>query len=463
MKIPIKQFLDGMHKHQKAVFRAFDGGKCNYFILEWARRHRKTTLAINLLIRECFKNPNSKYVYIAPTQVMARNIVWDDPNMLRAYLPNGVCDLNEQKMLVKFPNGSMLKIGGSDNPDSLRGIDAIGVVFDEWALIKENTWTEIFRPIKAGPVPPHLGDDVFRWAMFLYTPKGVNHATMMFNHAACIGDGGSLPDCGVAEKLLDNWFASRVDGEFAGLMTKDALASAKNDMTPVFYDQEIKCRRVTSEEMTLITSKLLDEAAKRKVYRPYIKRIIAIDTATGGDECCMGLIENGHIVDMDISHETDEMKIAGRAMIFSNEHKCNDFIVATVGVGGGVAGRLKELDKNVQQFKESYASTDERFLNCRAESFWYSKKQLEDNKIDHPGQKWQEVVRQLPYASRFMVANSSGKIKIVPKEQIKKDLGCSPDRAEMWNMGVWGLRNVEPSEGQVIESNISVTIPQFAS
>ncbi len=79
MTVPNKLFLDRLDRYEKQVLKAFDfiGKLIRFFILEWHRRAHKTTLAINLLIRECCKYPQSKYVYIAPTQVWAREVVWD--------------------------------------------------------------------------------------------------------------------------------------------------------------------------------------------------------------------------------------------------------------------------------------------------------------------------------------------------------------------------------------------------
>ena len=56
----------------------------------------------------------------------------------------------------------------------------------------------------------------------------------------------------------------------------------------------------------------------------------------------------------------------------------------------------------------------------------------------------EETRRQIPFASRYKV-NSSGEIQIVDKDRIKQDLGCSPDRAERWAMGIWGLQFVNES------------------
>lgn len=218
--IPSEEFCRGAHVHQRALFNAFDRRReikvvaHQIFIEEWHRRCRKTTAAINLNIREACRFPKGKYGHIAPTQVMARNIIWDDPNMLRKYLPEKRemdWKMNEQKMLVKFENKSIYKIGGADDPEMWRGTDFIGVTCDEWSLIKELLWTEILRPVIAGPLP----DDIlkyqpFRWANFLYTPKGMNHASRMFDDACCLTKGGTLPECGIAPMLKPNMYASRV-------------------------------------------------------------------------------------------------------------------------------------------------------------------------------------------------------------------------------------------------------------
>jgi len=53
-----------------------------------------------------------------------------------------------------------------------------------------------------------------------------------------------------------------------------------------------------------------------------------------------------------------------------------------------------------------------------------------------------ETRRQLPYASRYKV-NSSGRIQIIDKQEIKKELGRSPDDAESWAMGIAHLKDAQ--------------------
>ena len=467
MPMPNERFINGSTNDQKLLLHYFDCKleegvrKPQMMMAEWHRRARKTTLAINLLIREAYRVPKAKYVYIAPTQVMARNIVWDDPNMLKAYLPDKReihWETNEQKMLITFANVSQVKVGGADNPDSLRGIDAVGVVFDEWALIKENTWTEIFRPIIAGPLPPHLKNmPVYRWAMFLYTPKGMNHASVMFDNAACIADGGVLPDCGMAMKTLPNWFVSRLDGEKTGIFSNEELARMREEMPLAFYEQEIKCSRVTQEEMTLITSamihKLNEYHAKTTKSIKVMRKIVSIDPAWGGDVCkIMGLVNKTVEVENSIRdrHRTDEIVMA--AKLLAQKISTKNFIVDTVNdVGIADALSVDEANYNVQYFKSSHKAKENkdnqyqqaiRFANCRAEAYHYTSQQIAN--FEAGPIKSIELMRQLPIASRYTTQGGSGRLIIIPKLKIKEELGCSPDEADCYVMGIWGEQHVQP-------------------
>lgn len=482
----MQKFATTMHPHQRATFEAFDSGKKRKFLLEWARRHRKTTLAVNLLTREACTIPNAKYVYIAPTNVMARNIVWDDPNMLKAYLPDKKLmgwKLNESLMQVKFDNGSIIKVGGSDKPDSLRGIDAIGAVFDEWALIKEETWTEILRPIMAGPLPPEVKKlklrisdgsfkKIFRWAMFLYTCKGVNHAPIMFDKAIMRDKGYPLPVCGEAEKMEPGWYASRLDGELAGIMSSTELAEAKKDMPKVLYDQEIKNSRITSEEMTLITSEMIHNLTKinwemTRNAMPDMRKIVSVDPAFGGDICKIKGFENTKVaIDESVlnRHKTEEV-------VFEVKKVCSqlgtkNIIGDTIGIGKGVMDGLAadEAGYNVQYFNSSETpvvgeaknALNLQFLNKRAEAYFYVAEQI--RKLRCEPIKSNELLRQLPIASRYRVG--TGKLQIIAKDRIREELKCSPDEADCFVMGIYGLQFVEP-ENETDRVSSAVGVPSF--
>lgn len=465
--IPRREFNKRLRWHEKQVLKAFDiheitGAKpLRFFDLEWHRRAAKTTLSINLLIREACRYPKAKYVYVAPTQVWARDIIWDDPTMIWDALPDKAemgWKANEQKMLIKFANGSMLKIGGSDKPDSLRGIDADGVVLDEWALIKPTTWSEIFRPIIAGDPKPGHRD---RWAMFLYTPKGQNHATTMFNTAACIVDQGALPTDGKALVCKVGWFASRLTADESGIIAREELdlmlqEVADGLMTQVEYDQEMQCKRATDEERTLITSAMLDRLNavnwdSVRITIPEIRRIVAVDPAFGGDQCALKGMENGRVLHEKQVNWTMTHEVVREAKEMARQLETKNFVVDCIGNGKGVADSLyiDVAGYHVQYFDSAEKCEDsDRFANKKAEAVEWGAQEIRQLKVEPIADP--ETRRQLVGLSRYKITNS-GKMIMLKNDEVKKDLGCSPDRGLAYIYGRYGIRRVRPESRRAIE------------
>jgi hypothetical protein len=216
--VPVKAFTDGINKAQIQVFADFDDKKHRFFMLNWHRRARKTTLAINLLIAEACTYSKIRVGYITSTYTAAKNIVWRDPNMLNKYLPEGaVVRKNETELYVEFVNGSILSIHGADNPDSLRGIDFRGVVLDEWAFISPSVWEEIIRPI--------IAQSVDRWAMFIFTPNGRNHAH----------------DYWIRHKDNPEWGRYELNVDQSKIIPQTELDKIKLEIPQRVYSQEFMC------------------------------------------------------------------------------------------------------------------------------------------------------------------------------------------------------------------------------
>ena len=454
--IPSRKYAESLRRHELEVFRAFDAAAplSRFFMLEWHRRAHKTTLMVHLLVRECCRYVKSKYVFVAPTQVWARNVVWDDPVMLWEALPDKTemgYRVNQQKMLITFDNGSMLKIGGSDDPDSLRGIDADGVGFDEWALHKPMVWGEIFRSILAGPPKPGHRE---RWAMFTYTPKGCNHASMMFNIAAAVESEDGLPTNGKSAGNKPEWFASRLLGDVSGIISDKELDAMRQEikdgtMTQEEFDQEMLCRRVTDEERTLITSALLDRLNtvnwdSLRISQPQSKKIVAIDPAFGGDQCALKGFDNGRVIDEKTVNWTMTHEVVFEAKEMARRIGTKNFIIDCIGNGKGVSDGLKidAMKYNVQAFDSAAKAIDEkRFANMKAYAVDYTAQEIRKLHVEPVSDA--ETRRQLVGLSRYKITNS-GKMIMRPNDEVKKDIGCSPDRGLCYCYGIYGLRKVKP-------------------
>lgn len=99
------------------------------------------------------------YVWIAPTYKQVE-IAWDEA---RKALAHCGADMNESRKVVKLPRGGRAIFRSGDNPDSVRGYSAAGVVLDEASYLQPRLWREIVRPMLI---------DTDGWAWFIYTPRG---------------------------------------------------------------------------------------------------------------------------------------------------------------------------------------------------------------------------------------------------------------------------------------------------
>jgi phage terminase large subunit-like protein len=419
IRIPVDAFQP--HKWHLNILKAFDDKVARFFVLVWHRRSRKTTLALNILIKECIKNPKSMYAYVAPTYVQAKAICWRDPNMLDRYLPKELIKRkNETELYVEFTNGSILAVKGADKPDSLRGTDWSGVVLDEFALMKREIWEEILRPV--------LSQNQNRWAIFACTPKGVNHAHEYW----------------VKSAEWTGWMRSLLKASESGLLDENELKQARLEMTDALFLQELECSWISREEKSMITSEMIDALENNVIYHEEEKSVVACDPSEGGDECVIHAVHNTKILETLKLHENDSMIIAGEMVSLAYRHGIKNFAVDDIGIGKGIKDRLAEQGHNVQGIRSSEKAFDEEhFYNRRTEMWWHAsdliKRKMVEPIIDF------ELKGQL-VAPKYEVVDSSGKIRLEPKKYTKDLLGRSPDNADCFIYAIWALKFIQDAK-----------------
>lgn len=110
------------------------------------------------------------YLHIFPFTNQGRRIVWvgrdkDGAEFLDAF-PGQIREAkNNVDMRLTLTNGSIYQVIGADDPDKLVGVNPLGVIFSEFALMDPQAW-DLIRPI----LNENRG-----WALFPSTPRGKNH------------------------------------------------------------------------------------------------------------------------------------------------------------------------------------------------------------------------------------------------------------------------------------------------
>lgn len=165
-------------KYQMAAWGAFERG-IKRTLLVWHRRAGKDELALHQACVAAHLRP-ANYWHCLPTYEQAKKAIWEAVNphsgkkrIDEAFPPILRKRTDNSSMTIEFHTGSVWRIVGSDNPDSLVGAPPAGVVFSEWALCNPSAW---------GLLQPILLENN-GWASFITTPRGRNHVRSMLEMA----------------------------------------------------------------------------------------------------------------------------------------------------------------------------------------------------------------------------------------------------------------------------------------
>ena len=164
-------------KYQMNLWQYLEnGGK--RAVAVWHRRAGKDSLSLNWTACAAIDRVGV-YWHMLPLQTQARKVVWDaidkqGRRVIDQVFPKALRkSVNAQEMKIELLNGSIWQCVGSDNYNSLVGANPVGVVFSEYSIADPAAW-DFIRPILA---------ENDGWALFIYTPRGRNHGSMLFEMA----------------------------------------------------------------------------------------------------------------------------------------------------------------------------------------------------------------------------------------------------------------------------------------
>ena len=140
------------------------------------RRTGKSHLAAVSMILAALTEGKGKVFYVAPTQGMARDIMWDK---LYEIAGDIIESHNKNDLTLTLTNGATLYLKGADRPDTLRGVSLKHLVLDEFAFMKADVFDAILRPALS---------DMKGTCIFIGTPEGRNHFYDVYVDAKLGGD-----------------------------------------------------------------------------------------------------------------------------------------------------------------------------------------------------------------------------------------------------------------------------------
>lgn len=195
---------------------------------------------------------------------------------------------------------------------------------------------------------------------------------------------------------------------------------------------------------TCIRGKWIEEAKQKKYGKNVIKRVVVNDPAITGDENVCFLMEQAG----NIYYKADELIIEHKRPIetaallaaYRKRTQAQLIAVDSIGIGSGVVDGLNQLEEPILAINSSSKPTSQhlqlKYANLRAQMWWEAADKFAESKVALPSDDY-ELARQL--GSVRFDPTGVGKLLVQDKQEIKKLLGRSPDRADAFVMGLFAL------------------------
>jgi hypothetical protein len=187
-------------------------------LLVWHRRAGKDELSLQKFAVASQLRP-ANYWHCLPHYEQARKAIWEAVNphtgkkRIDEVFPMEIRKRTDNSsMVVEFKTGSVYRVVGSDNPDSLVGAPPLGIAFSEWAISNPSAW---------GLLQPILLENG-GWADFITTPRGRNHVHGMLK---------------MARERPESWFSQVLTVDDTHQVTHEQIAEAKAGYVSLFGEE----------------------------------------------------------------------------------------------------------------------------------------------------------------------------------------------------------------------------------
>lgn len=210
--------------YQVPIMKAIDDG-IKRIVWVSHRRSGKDKTCLNIMAKK-MQEKVGNYFYMFPTYSQSKKVIWEgvdrDGMRMIDHFPRELIDgtPNDTELKIKYKNGSMFQLIGTDDIDRVLGTNPIGVVFSEYPLQNPLVWGFI-RPILA---------ENGGWAIFMGTPRGENHFYTLYESA----------------KKSPDWFTSFLTTNDTKAIDGAVLEQERSEIIKQYgddalYQQEYEC------------------------------------------------------------------------------------------------------------------------------------------------------------------------------------------------------------------------------
>ena len=386
------------------------------------RRAGKTYAAMFELIHEALLS-KKHLAYIAPYLNQGRKVMWGPIKEVAVKIPHTT--IREVDSSIEFANGSVIRILGADNSDSIRGMGFDGCVADEFQNFDKNVLPSVVMPTLAGRDEGRGG-----WLLLLGTPTGIDPLTETFDRVS----------------KDPSWATWKFDVLSTGVLTPEEIEIQKGMCVGNSFRLEWMCDFDAGSPGQLITGDEVEVAFTRNYLPEHYRdsaKIMACDIARQGDDASVICRRQGlQCWDFDSWHESDLAASARKIRDACYQYCPDALFIDGGGIGAGVVDMLRDWGVPVIEVQFGGKASDMRFLNKRAE-MWIEMALW----LRRGGRIPFDPTLKMELVSPTHFTNDKGQTQLESKDDLKKRGLSSPDKADAlamtFFMPVWPSKDLK--------------------
>lgn len=331
-------------KYQLPILKAWDSGIRRLFWVAHRRSGKDKTIFAN--IPKKMMERVGTYYYFLPTYSQAKKVIWTGADgsgfrFLDHFPKEIVKDKNEADMRIELVNGSILQLVGADNIDRIVGTNPVGVVFSEYSLMKEEVWNFI------SPILAENGG----WAVFIMTPRGVNHAYDLMQRV----------------KESKDWFVEVLGVDKTKALSESVLEDQRLQMPADIFQQEYYCKFI--EGSTGFFKRISENVYKQEDYKPKDLAMyqIGVDLAKYNDFTVITPfnLNDFHVIKQDRFNQVDYNLQKAKIENCYLKHNKGKIVIDSTGVGEPVYDDLYARGMNIEPFRFNVRSRMDLLKNLQ--------------------------------------------------------------------------------------------------
>jgi phage terminase large subunit len=362
-----------------------------------------------------------KTVLTAPTQGQLFDALFAEVKSWTQRLPEPIrelFDIQSERIIYKAkPNDSFVsaRTSSAERPEALAGVHSehVLLIADEASAIPEAVFEAAAGSMSGFSACTILISNPTRNSGLFFMTHHALREDWETMHVSCVGN-------------------PRVSADFVKQIAATYGETSNQYRVRVLGEFSLR------EDDVLIPAELVDAAMERDIALDTAASIIyGVDIARFGDDRCVLVKRQGNIVvEIKWWAKEDTMQTVGRIVSEAKKDNPAEICIDTIGVGGGVADRLRELGFNAIDVNVSESAAMNPQASRLRDDLWLQIKDwLNSRAVKLPKN---ERLRQDLVAPTYSF-NSTGKIVVEPKALMKRRKLPSPDYADALGLTFAGL------------------------